>query len=322
MASSWLIMTASLAFSYATPIKSMSPVRPLKSLFHPGIFISILGQAAIHLFCLVYAVNMAKENMGDKHRMNGQCRDSGGMLLGATTEELCEEASGTWSDNGPCLQEVITFFKKVKAGEEVDPNDEDPLAEIMALWSTPFLPNLMNSTVFLVETAQIIAVLFVNYKGRPWMNGLTENHPLFLSIFACIGGVTFLAFEISPDINHMLHLSVFPNDEFRETTVFLVCMSIVGTFIWDRIVLLIFANEIFMAMWREALKTSLMDCMPIFTSLLKVAVGIVVLGSGNPLVWGGAWYFNKRRVGMMAEWEDQKRMANLEEKKKQKLKNA
>eukprot|EP01045_Picozoa_sp_COSAG04_P005826 COSAG04_NODE_276_length_18405_cov_14.052278_2_plen_123_part_00 len=42
----------------------------------------------------------------------------------------------------------------------------------MALWSTPFLPNLMNSTVFLVETAQIIAVLFVNYKGRPWMNGL------------------------------------------------------------------------------------------------------------------------------------------------------
>ena len=46
------------------------------------------------------------------------------------------------------------------------------LAEIMALWSTPFLPNLMNSTVFLVETAQIIAVLFVNYKGRPWMNGL------------------------------------------------------------------------------------------------------------------------------------------------------
>jgi cation-transporting ATPase 13A1 len=155
MASSWLIMTASLAFSYATPIKSMSPVRPLKSLFHPGIFISILGQAAIHLFCLVYAVNMAKENMGDKHRMNGQCRDSGGMLLGATTEELCEEASGTWSDNGPCLQEVITFFKKVKAGEEVDPNDEDPLAEIMALWSTPFLPNLMNSTVFLVETAQV-----------------------------------------------------------------------------------------------------------------------------------------------------------------------
>jgi cation-transporting ATPase 13A1 len=166
MASSWLIMTASLAFSYATPIKSMSPVRPLRSLFHPGLFISILGQAAIHLYCMVYAVNMAKSNMGDKHRMNGQCRDDNDMLLGANTAVLCEEAEGKWSDNGPCLQEVITFFKKVKAGEEVDPNDEDPLAEIMALWSTPFLPNLMNSTVFLV-------------RQPDFFNNLSSSNPPF-----------------------------------------------------------------------------------------------------------------------------------------------
>lgn len=45
---------------------------------------------------------------------------------------------------------------------------------------------------------------------------------------------------MSPDINHMLHLSVFPDDEFRKTTVFLVCMSIAGTFLWDRLVLFLF----------------------------------------------------------------------------------
>ena len=38
----------------------------------------------------------------------------------------------------------------------------------------------------------------------------------------------------------MLHLSVFPNDEYRETVLFLVCMSIAGTFIWDRLCLLLF----------------------------------------------------------------------------------
>ena len=38
----------------------------------------------------------------------------------------------------------------------------------------------------------------------------------------------------------MLHLSVFPDDDFRKTTVFLVMMSIAGTFVWDRLVLLIF----------------------------------------------------------------------------------
>ena len=38
----------------------------------------------------------------------------------------------------------------------------------------------------------------------------------------------------------MLHLSVFPNDEYRETVLFLVCMSIAGTFIWDRLCPLLF----------------------------------------------------------------------------------
>lgn len=76
------------------------------------------------------------------------------------------------------------------------------------MWSAPFKPNLMNTVVFLVETAQIVAVLFVNYKGRPWMKGVTENHALFLSIFACVAGVAFCAWEASPMVNKMIHLYV------------------------------------------------------------------------------------------------------------------
>jgi cation-transporting ATPase 13A1 len=64
MASGWLLSIASLAFSYASPIDKMHPQRPIRSLFHPAIFISILGQAAIHLGCMVYAVRMATEVMG------------------------------------------------------------------------------------------------------------------------------------------------------------------------------------------------------------------------------------------------------------------
>ena len=42
----------------------------------------------------------------------------------------------------------------------------DYMAAAMAMWSTPFLPNLLNTAVFLVETAQCVAVLVVNYKVR------------------------------------------------------------------------------------------------------------------------------------------------------------
>ena len=165
MASSWLIMTASISFSYATPLKTMDKIRPLKSLFHPAIFFSIVGQAAVHIYCMVEAVTMAKDSMGEN-----------------------------------ALKRVMAFHKKVRAGEteNLPVDEDDPLAEIMALWSQPFLPNLLNSVIFLVETAQIIAVLFVNYKGRPWMVGVLENHPLFLSIFACIGGVAFCSWEVRP----------------------------------------------------------------------------------------------------------------------------
>merc|ERR1719334_2927305 len=54
MASNWLVLTASLAFSYAAPIDKMHHVRPLRSLFH----------AAMHLFCIVRAVRMASDAMG------------------------------------------------------------------------------------------------------------------------------------------------------------------------------------------------------------------------------------------------------------------
>jgi cation-transporting ATPase 13A1 len=45
MASSWLIMTAAVSFSYSAPLDHMHPLRPIRSLFHPAIFISMLGQA-------------------------------------------------------------------------------------------------------------------------------------------------------------------------------------------------------------------------------------------------------------------------------------
>ena len=238
MASNWLIMIAGLAFSYSAPVKEMHPLRPLRSLFHPAVFFSTIGQAAIHLFCMAYSVQLATSTMGEAK-----------------------------------LAEVKEFNRKVRAGEEVaaqNADEEDMMTQMMSLWAAPFMPNLMNSVIFLVETAQIIAVLFVNYKGRPWMIGMTENHPLFLSIFACIGGVGACAWQLSPQLNTMIHLHPFPDDVFRYKVMAMVLLSIVGTFIWDRLMLLIFSPKIFRAMLDELFKTGIKDILPMFKSLLKV----------------------------------------------------
>jgi len=264
MASGWLIMTASLAFSYTRHIEEMHPVRPLRSLFHPAIFLSMLGQAAIHVLCMWYGVRLATQTMGPE-----------------------------------LLKEVLEFHKKAKARElpEQQANEDDPWAEIWSLWQTPFKPNLLNTVVFLVETSQMIAVLFVNYKGRPWMKGILENHPLFLSVFLCVAGVAGCAWGISPQINELIHLAPFPDDAFRWQVLGLVGASLVGTFFWDRLITALFAPRVFGAMITEAKKTTWKDLIPVIATAGKVAAGFAILATGNILLLGGIgyWYYMQKK---------------------------
>eukprot|EP00298_Acanthocystis_sp_HF-20_P022569 c30571_g1_i1.p1 GENE.c30571_g1_i1~~c30571_g1_i1.p1 ORF type:complete len:465 (+),score=266.83 c30571_g1_i1:88-1395(+) len=264
MASGQLLTVASLAFSYSSPVEKMHPIRPVRSLFHSSVFISTLGQAAIHLGCMAYAVKMATEEMGPEE-----------------------------------MKKVLEFNKSVKAGEDVSglvDDSDDPLAGFWSLWSKPFMPNLFNTVIFLVETSQMIAVLLVNYKGRPWMKGVLENHALALSLFTCIGGVAVCAWSVSPELNGLIHLVPFPNDEFRWKVMALVLTTIFGTFVWDRLVTFLFARDIFNAMFAEAAKTTLMDLFPMVKTLGKVLGVFALIGSGNPLLWFGAfWFYRKSR---------------------------
>merc|ERR1719267_271632 len=75
MASSWLLMTASIAFAYATPIQNMSKTRPLRSLFNPAVFVSMIGQAALHLACMVEAMGpVALKEVVDFHKRQKMIR--------------------------------------------------------------------------------------------------------------------------------------------------------------------------------------------------------------------------------------------------------
>ena len=62
--------------------------------------------------------------------------------------------------------------------------------------------------------------------------------------------------------------------------------------------LLIFSPKIFRAMLDELFKTGIKDILPMFKSLLKVFAGLMLLGSGNIFLWGGAyWLYRKYSAG-------------------------
>jgi cation-transporting ATPase 13A1 len=272
MATGMLMTVASISFSYATPINRLHPVRPHRSLFHPAIFCSTMLQVAIHLGCMVYGVKMAEEYMGEKE-----------------------------------LKEVTAFFKKLK--QEGPPEDldasEDPWAVLEWIKAAPYKPNLLNTVTFLVGSAQEIAVLLVNYKGQPWMKGATENHALCLTLGSLCIGVTILTFTVYPELNALLDMEPFPNDEFKYKVIFLVFMSLLGSFIVDRLCVAIFSRDIFYAQMQQF---ALLRPQHLFTPLmtvLKILGGLWVLGSGNLLLAGLAyWQYRKYQQSQEQQAEE------------------
>jgi cation-transporting ATPase 13A1 len=52
-----------MSVSRSKPLDRLSSVRPLTSIFHPALFISLLGQFAVHLLTMVVAVQRAKQHL-------------------------------------------------------------------------------------------------------------------------------------------------------------------------------------------------------------------------------------------------------------------
>lgn len=63
-----------MSVSRSKPLDRLSAVRPLTSIFHPALFISLLGQFAIHLTTMVTAVYFAKKHLptGYEANLDGQ----------------------------------------------------------------------------------------------------------------------------------------------------------------------------------------------------------------------------------------------------------
>jgi cation-transporting ATPase 13A1 len=183
------------------------------------------------------------------------------------------------------VQEVIEFERRRE--RKISSMTEDELSDTWWFMSVPFKTNLLNTCCWLVSTSQSIAVILVNYKGRPWMKGVLENQPLFLSLALCTALVATCAWGLVPYLNEILNLVIVPED-LRPIVMTILLVSLVGTFLWDRLMVMIFAPEIFQAIVEEAKSTTFKDFVPLLTTVGYVAGGLILLGSGNILLIGAA----------------------------------
>jgi len=139
---------------------------------------------------------------------------------------------------------------------------EEEFEDIWWFTKVPFKPNLLNTMVWLIETSQQVSVLFVNYKGQPWMKGILENQALFLSLTLTAGMTWICASGILPQFNELLQLEVVP-PHLRVSLLSSLGLSLFGTFVWDRFCHYMWAPEIFSVMVENVRTCQLKDFLPV-----------------------------------------------------------
>merc|ERR1719198_352478 len=166
--------------------------------------------------------------------------------------------------------------------------------------ATKHKPNLLNTIVFLVETSQQVAVMLVNYKGRPWMRGATENPALLYSLAACVAGIVVAAWEVLPILNETLGLVPLPTDEMRYALLTILAVTLVGSLAWDRLCVAIFAPRIFAAQMHESASLKLSDFWgpnsPKYVGMAVAAAAWLYYTEGNVVLAGIAYFAYKKLI--------------------------
>jgi len=175
------ILTAVAFFmiSRSKPLRRLSRQRPAESVFAPALFLSLLGQFAIHVAALYFASAAAKRYLPPDFR---------------------PDVKGSFS------------------------------------------PNILNTVIFLLSMSQQTTTFVVNYKGRPFMEGLFDNVYLLRTLAVCAAIVAFAVAEVSPEANQFMQLVAFPNSQLRWFVIRVLVADSFGSLAWDRLVSRIFTR--------------------------------------------------------------------------------
>ena len=65
-----LMSVSFVTISRSKPLDKLSPVRPLKSVFHPALILSLFGQFALHLATMYYLVQHGKSFLPEGYKVD------------------------------------------------------------------------------------------------------------------------------------------------------------------------------------------------------------------------------------------------------------
>lgn len=90
--------------------------------------------------------------------------------------------------------------EKIKLNVDLEPGQKEE-----------FVPNIVNSTVYIICLALQVSTFAVNHKGHPFMENLMENKLLMYAIGASSSVVVLLSTGLSSDLSATFEIIDFPD---------------------------------------------------------------------------------------------------------------
>lgn len=104
-----------------------------------------------------------------------------------------------------------------------------------------FEPNLLNSTVYIISLALQITTFFVNYRGHPFMESISENRPFFYSVLMSFTAVVCLVTRFLPDLCEQFEVVPIPY-ELQKSMLLVFIGDLCLAYTLDRICMWLFGE--------------------------------------------------------------------------------
>lgn len=211
-----------MLISMAKPIRKLSMEKPRKSVFHPGLILSVLGQFAVHTCSLLLASALVGHNPWD--------------VQPPTLEEMANYTApvANLTVQAPVAEELIgaDLLSSKLAADAVSlgaggvPADGSGGGGVWSLLfgdsapesdaSTPstFKPSHVNTAVFLVYASAQACTFLASYHGPPFMAALKEQTSLVRACGAMYLACVLGALGLVPELNSWLQL--LPLDDMSD----------------------------------------------------------------------------------------------------------
>jgi cation-transporting ATPase 13A1 len=226
--------------SRGAPLDKLHPQRPHARIFSKWMLATVSLQFVIHLATLKAASDMAEPFIDhttvpgimaydedadtDAHGIPIE-REAALPTATATTKPAAKPAAVTGAALDAAVSEGMhTVELDAALLREIEEETTEKPAEPK---KGAFVPNVLNTTLYLVQTAMTAATFLANYRGWPFMTPLREHAALYKTLLFTVVGCALAALEVFPDINAQLELVPLPSTDYSLKLCALIVVDVV-----------------------------------------------------------------------------------------------